>query len=115
MVGNSSFERCMLGVRSIVEMIVLLKMYHDGPDAYRALVSKIYRTQITRAFLSAWVIRPQLKMRLLTRMLNWKTKLSPDGLSDGWADSNKNIYVRDGIVVVVKNAVVEDGTKIGKN
>ena len=56
-------------------------------------------------------------MRLSTRMLELEknVKLSPDGLSDGWADSGQNIYVRDGIVVVVKNAVVEDGTKIGKN
>ncbi|HBJ60539.1 MAG TPA: glucose-1-phosphate adenylyltransferase, partial [Opitutae bacterium] len=39
--------------------------------------------------------------------------LSPKGLSDGWADEGQNVYVRDGIVVVVKNALVEDGTKIG--
>ena len=41
--------------------------------------------------------------------------LSPKGLSDGWADEGQNVYIRDGIVVVVKNALVKDGTKIGQN
>ena len=40
--------------------------------------------------------------------------LSPKGLPDGWADERQNVYIRDGIVVVVKNAVVKDGTKIGQ-
>ena len=38
--------------------------------------------------------------------------LSPEGVNDGWADKGENIYVRDGILVVVKNGVVPDGTTI---
>jgi len=34
-------------------------------------------------------------------------------VKEGWADEKQNIYVRDGILVVVKNAVVDDGTQIG--
>ena len=40
--------------------------------------------------------------------------LSPKGLPDGWADEGQNVYIRDGIVVVVKDAVVKDGIKIGQ-
>ena len=39
--------------------------------------------------------------------------LSPQGMKDGWADQGENIYVRDGIVLVVKNGVVPDNTSIG--
>ncbi len=40
--------------------------------------------------------------------------LSPVGLEDGWADDGHNVYIRDGVLVVVKNAVVVSGTTIGK-
>jgi len=34
-------------------------------------------------------------------------------MSEGWADSGENIYIRDGILIVTKNAVVADGVCIG--
>jgi glucose-1-phosphate adenylyltransferase len=40
--------------------------------------------------------------------------LSPTGLEEGWADEHKSIYSRDGILVIVKNAIVPAGTKIGE-
>ena len=40
--------------------------------------------------------------------------LSPKGLKDGWADEGQNVYIRDGVLVVVKNAVVDSGTKLGR-
>ena len=40
-------------------------------------------------------------------------KLSPSGLAEGWADNLNGVYARDGILVVVKNAIVPRGTKIG--
>jgi glucose-1-phosphate adenylyltransferase len=39
--------------------------------------------------------------------------LSPEGLEEGWADDHKGVYARDGILVIVKNAIVPSGTKIG--
>ena len=39
--------------------------------------------------------------------------LSPKGVMEGWVDEGENVYVRDGILIVTKNAVVESGTKIG--
>ena len=39
--------------------------------------------------------------------------LSPNGVEEGWSDEELGVYVRDGILVVVKNAVVPSGTKIG--
>ena len=40
--------------------------------------------------------------------------LSPKGLEEGWADEHKSVYFRDGILVIVKNAIVPAGTKIGE-
>ena len=40
-------------------------------------------------------------------------QLSPNGVKDGWSDHGENIYVRDGIIIVVKNAIVPDGISIG--
>ena len=40
-------------------------------------------------------------------------KLSPNGVEDGWFDDDLGIYVRDEILVVVKNAIVPAGTRIG--
>ena len=37
-----------------------------------------------------------------------RVRLSPEGREDGWADEEKGLYVRDGILVVIKNAVVPD-------
>ena len=39
--------------------------------------------------------------------------LSPNGIEDGWFDDGLGIYVRDKILVVVKNAIVPAGTRIG--
>jgi len=39
--------------------------------------------------------------------------LSPRGVEEGWSDDNLGVYVRDGVLVVVKNAVVPSGTRIG--
>ena len=39
--------------------------------------------------------------------------LSPKGLEEGWSDDDLGVYARDGVLVVVKNAVVPSGTRIG--
>jgi glucose-1-phosphate adenylyltransferase len=39
--------------------------------------------------------------------------LSTNGLDEGWVDDHKSVYYRDGILVVVKNGFVPNGTKIG--
>ena len=40
--------------------------------------------------------------------------LSTNGLSEGWVDMHKSVYYRDGILVIVKNGFVPNGTKIGE-
>jgi glucose-1-phosphate adenylyltransferase len=42
-----------------------------------------------------------------------EVRLSPNGVEDGWFDDDLGIYIRDEILVVVKNAIVPSGTKIG--
>jgi glucose-1-phosphate adenylyltransferase len=40
-------------------------------------------------------------------------RLSPEGCEDGWVDESKGLFVRDGVLVVLKDAVVPDGTVAG--
>ena len=39
--------------------------------------------------------------------------LSPKGIEEGWADKHNGVYARDGLLVIVKNAIVPSGTRIG--
>ena len=118
MVGNSSFERCMLGVRSIVGNDCSFKnVVMMGSDAYESFGEQDSSNPNYSSIPIGVGDSTSVENAIIDKnaRIGKNVKLSPDGLSDGWADSGQNIYVRDGIVVVVKNAVVEDGTKIGKN
>ena len=54
------------------------------------------------------------KIQLADKMLELDdVYLNPEGLNEGWVDKKQNIYCKDGILVVVKNGVVDDGTRIG--
>jgi len=39
--------------------------------------------------------------------------LSPSGVDEGWSNEELGVYVRDEVLVVVKNASVPSGTRIG--
>ena len=115
MVGNSNFNRCMLGVRSIVgngcsfDHVVMM-----GADCYESPEPKS-KGKSTGLVPIGVGDGTRVEEAIIDKnaRIGRNVILSPKGLSDGWADEGQNVYVRDGIVVVVKNALVEDGTKIG--
>ena len=116
MVGSSSFVRCMLGVRSIVgNGCSLNNVVMMGADCYETFEPK--SKEQSPDYLPIGVGDGTLVEEAIidkNARIGKNVILSPKGLPDGWADERQNVYIRDGIVVVVKNAVVKDGTKIGQ-
>ena len=110
-IGNSTFERCMLGIRSMVgdgchfsNVVMMGADYQDnGHDHHSSGIAMGVgdNSQIFNAIIDK------------NARIGANVTLSPNGVKEGWADEKQNIYVRDGILVVVKNAVVDDGTQIG--
>ena len=108
MVGQSDFNRCVLGVRSIIkDGCVFDHVVMMGADNYEVELSHEIRVGVGSD--------SKIKNAIIDKnaRIGRNVSLSPSGVEDGWADAGENIYVRDGILVVVKNGVVPDGTNIG--
>jgi glucose-1-phosphate adenylyltransferase len=108
MVGSSSFERCMLGVRSVVgdecqfdHVVMMGADFFFGDKDSKESVGVGDHSKIKNAIIDK------------NAKIGSNVILSPDGMEDGWSDEALGVYVRDGILVVVKNAIVPSGTKIG--
>ncbi len=116
MVGRASLIRCVLGVRSIVadgcklENVVMMGADHYERDSVR--VEKRDRlglpalgvgenSTVTNAIIDK------------NARIGKGVRLSPEGCEDGWVDESKGLFVRDGVLVVLKDAVVPDGTVAG--
>ncbi len=118
MVGRSSFERCMLGVRSVVgndcklqNVVMMGADYFDISGNQRVESPNSGDENIgvgDRSIIENAIIDKNAK-------IGTDVNLSPNGVEEGWSDDNLGIYVRDGILVVVKNSVVPSGTKIGSS
>ena len=108
MVGQSDFNRCVLGVRSIIQdRCVFDHVVMMGADNYEVELSHKIRVGVGSD--------SRIKNAIIDKnaRIGRNVSLSPSGVEDGWADVGENIYVKDGILVVVKNGVVQDGTTIG--
>ena len=118
MVGRSSFTRCMLGVRSMVgdhckfENVVM--MGADYFDTTEELEIPPSLTEVPEIGVGDHSVIKDCIIDKNAR-IGSNVKLSPNGLEEGWADNLNGVYARDGILVVVKNAIVPDGTNIGQN
>ena len=114
MIGSSSFDRCMMGVRSIVGNHCNFKnVVMMGADFYDTFGEEVIGN--SSAVKIGVGDGTQVKDAIIDKNahIGREVSLSPKGMKDGWADEEQNIYVRDGIIVVIKNAIVSDGTKIG--
>ena len=111
-VGDSTFNRCMLGIRSMVG---------NGCDFSNVvMMGADYQETNEGSLHSDLAIGVGDNSRITNAIIDKNARigngvaLSPLGVSEGWADEKQNIYVRDGVLIVVKNANVEKGTVIGK-
>ena len=107
-VGESNFTRCVLGVRSIIgDACSFNNVVMMGADNYEVLPSEGTSVGVgANSKIENAIIDKNAR-------IGKNVILSPQGMKDGWADQGENIYVRDGIVLVVKNGVVPDNTSIG--
>ena len=118
MVGRSSFDRCMLGVRSIVgnecrfENVVMM-----GADFFFSNEGSLADSENpANGILGVGVgDRTMIEDAIIDKnaKIGTDVSLSPRGVDEGWSDDDLGVYVRDGVLVVVKNAVVPSGTRIG--
>ena len=116
MIGRSKFVRCMLGVRSIVrddcnfENVVMM-----GADHFKSN-DEVYEFIDRNNFPDIGVGKNSIiKNAIIDKnaRIGDNVHLSTSGLNEGWVDDHKSVYYRDGILVVVKNGFVPNGTKIG--
>ena len=108
-IGSSNFNRCMLGVRSVVsDNCTLENVVMMGADNYDAFSE-------TKLGLGVGA-NSTIKNSIIDKnaRIGKGVYLNPDGLEEGWVDDKQNIYCKDGILVVVKNGLVEDETQIGR-
>lgn len=109
-IGSSNFNRCMLGVRSVVsDNCTLENVVMMGADNYDA----ISETKLGLGVGANSTIKNSIIDK--NARIGKGVYLNPDGLEEGWVDDKQNIYCKDGILVVVKNGLVEDETQIGRN
>ena len=109
-IGESALNRCILGQRSIIgrncnlESVVMMgsDYYEDNENPNLPGLGVGDGTEISNAIIDK------------NARIGKNVYLSPHGLTEGWADKGENIYVRDNILIVTKNAVVQDGTCLGK-
>lgn len=116
MVGRASLIRCVLGVRSIVadgcklENVVMMGADHYERDSVRLekrdrlglpAIGVGEHSTVTNAIIDK------------NARIGKGVRLSPEGCKDGWVDESKGLFVRDGVLVVLKDAVVPDGTVAG--
>ena len=116
MVGRANLTRCVLGVRSIVsdgcklENVVMMGADHYERDSVR--VEKRDRLGLPALGVGENSTVANAIIDKNAR-IGKDVRLSPEGCEDGWVDESKGLFVRDGVLVVLKNAVVPDGTVAG--
>ena len=116
MIGKSSFKRCMLGVRSIVgdnctfENVVMIGA--DYFETHEEIEVPVTVSEIPDVGVGDNSV---IKNSIIDKnaRIGSNVSLSPEGLEEGWADELNGVYARDGILVIVKNAIVPSGTNIG--
>ena len=106
----------MLGVRSVVgndckfqNVVMMGADSFYSPDNEREGSEKLGRENIgvgDRSVIENAIIDKNAR-------IGSDVNLSPNDVEDGWFDDDLGIYIRDEILVVVKNAIVPSGTKIG--
>ena len=116
MIGRSTFNRCMLGVRSMVgdnckfDNVVMMGADYfethdeiDIPDN----ISDVPDVGVgDNSIITNSIIDKNAR-------IGANVFLSPRGIEEGWADKHNGVYARDGLLVIVKNAIVPSGTRIG--
>jgi glucose-1-phosphate adenylyltransferase len=117
MIGRSTFARCMLGVRSTVrdncrfENVVMMGADHFKSNEEIDMPSSLTEAPDIGVGENSVIVNAIIDKNA---RIGANVFLSPKGLQEGWVDQHKSVYFRDGILVIIKNAIVPEGTKIGE-
>jgi glucose-1-phosphate adenylyltransferase len=111
LVGKASLRRCVVGVRSIIGDDVVMEdvvlMGADRSESADDIRENAARGKPAIGMGEGSEIRKAIVDK--NARIGRRVRLSPGEREDGWVDEEKGLYVRDGILIVIKNAVVPDG------
>jgi len=111
-ISNSTLNHCVIGVRSTVgEQCELDDVVMMGADWYETQEDREENVRIQRPDIGVGD-RCKIRHAIIDKnaRLGHDVELSPEGKPDGWTEGD--LYVRDGIMIVMKNGVVPNGTKV---
>ncbi|GBL42816.1 glucose-1-phosphate adenylyltransferase [Verrucomicrobiota bacterium] len=113
-VDDSELERCVIGIRSVIrggsrlENVVMM-----GADAFECPHDLARNHALGRPDIG---VGPDCLIRKAIIDKNARIgagcRLSPKGMPEKW--ENEALFVRDGVIVVKKGAVVPPGTVVGE-
>lgn len=112
--SDCRLKRCSMGVRSVVrEGAALENVVMLGADFFETEAEFKDNTRRARPHVGVGA-RSVIKNAIIDKnaRIGADVFLSPFGLEDKW--ENDALFVRDGVIVVKKGAIVPDGTKVGK-
>lgn len=110
--SDAKLNRCVVGVRAVINQSTLKNVVMMGADYYETLVEieenkKAGRTSVGIA--PGCIIEDAIIDK--NARIGEGCRLSPRGIEDGW--ESDGICVRDGVLIVKKDAVVPAGTTLG--
>ena len=109
---DCKLTRCMMGIRSVVregselENVVMMgaDVFESDADKQASFESGIPKFGIGK--------NCRIKNAIIDKnaRIGDNVELCPDGKPDCWESGD--LYVRDGVLIVTKNAIIPDGTKV---
>ncbi len=110
LVGNAKLRRCVVGVRAVIgDDVVMENVVLMGSDLIESAEDVSENTACGKPPIGVGE-GSEIRRAIVDKnaRIGCRVRLSPEGREEGWADEEKGLYVRDGILIVIKNAVVPD-------
>lgn len=111
-VSNSKITHSVIGVRSMIgEGCELKDVVMMGADWYETDLDREENAQVQRPNVGLGK-NCKIHNAIIDKnaRIGHDVELSPEGKPDGWSEGD--LYVRDGVIMVMKNGVVPSGTKV---
>ncbi len=110
---NAKLHRCVVGVRAVINNATLSNVVMMGADFYETLdeIVENKSTGHTSVGIGENCVIEDAIIDKNARIGDG-CELSPHGIADGWEEND--ICVRDGVLIVKKDAIVPAGTKLGE-
>ena len=110
LVGKASLRRCVVGVRAVLgDDVVMEDVVLMGADFSESADEVRENVALGRPAVGVGE-GSEIRRAIVDKnaRIGCRVRLSPGDREDGWVDEEHGLYVRDGILLVIKNAVVPD-------